>query len=71
MNSILRAYRRYRRSPLEREGSPFVSLANCLSETEDDGVGRMAKLLEICSGEGLVACANQLWGVCGMAEVGW
>ena len=71
LNSILRAYRRYRRSPLEREGNPFVSLANCLSETEDDGVGRMAKLLEICSGEGLVACANQLWGVCGVAEVGW
>ena len=71
LNSILRAYRRYRRSPLERGGNPFVSLANCLSETEDDGVGRMAKLLEICSGEGLVACANQLWGVCGMAEVGW
>ena len=48
-----------------------MSLAGCLSETEDDGVGRMASLLEVCSGEGLVSCAKQLWGVCGLAEVGW
>ena len=71
MYFIPRAYRRYRRSPLERVGNPFVSLAGCLSETEDEGVGRMASLLEVCSGEGLVACAKQLWGVCGLAEVGW
>ena len=68
---ICRAYRRYRRSPLERVGNPFVSLANCLSETEDDGAGMMARLLEVCSGDGLVACAKQLWGVCGLTEVGW
>ena len=68
---MCRAYRRYRRSPLERVENPFVSLANCLSETEDDGVGMMARLLEVCSGDGLVACAKQLWGVCGLTEVGW
>merc|ERR1719285_661215 len=48
-NAFKGAYRRYRRSPEDQMGTPWLSLAGCLSETEDDGLGRMASLLEVCS----------------------
>ena len=46
-------------------GTAWLSLANCFSESQndDDRSGRMARLLEVCSGEGLLACAKQLWVV--------
>ena len=54
---------------------PFLMLNAALMQefviAESGAGGRMARLLEVCSGEGLLACAKQLWGGCALAEVGW